>query len=356
MRRNFMIVKVFLIILAIVAIFLLLSCNSVSKSSNSYETPVFTSNLSPTGSAKPQQVEEKILSNAKPDTLNDQALVQVTAFFEKRYSKCGDYYYHKYNLQGPVLYQCKYAPIVTVEGETFQPKQLSEADRLNGVDPLPVSWSGSGRINLGLCRHQYYNPTYGPGYDSWKEWRDENDQYIRLMNKKGVWEFDNGVGNKERIVAISCEEIPDPTRITEKKEPYWGEQWGNGKILTIPASYKGWFYVGKGPIIIKPRNPYSFIMIDGTDKKFPVYSSEYGPKNQATTDPKAIAPNLDLGAVIAKVGRNGSPVHLFISAPGRTMQPFETDTDDEVYVAINDSNFEDNRGEHVIIVSTKSKR
>lgn len=343
-------IKMLLMLLAILATFLSTSCSSESNSSNSNQMSVLMANSSTTVNAETHQAEEKDLGDNESNTLDDQAQAQATEFFEKRYAKCGEYYYYKYDDRGNWLYQCKYSPTISVEGETFQPKQLSEADRLNGVDPLPVSWNGRAEINLGLCRHQIYSAKTGPGYNAWGEWTDKNSKSTRLSNKKGVWEFHNKDYNgKEYFVPVSCDEVPSADKRTAVKEPYWADKqdlWG--RILTIPANYGKWFYVGRGPMSIDIKGAFSRIDIDGSNNtRSPTGAAYY--MGAQDTSPDAIAPKLMLGAVIAKLGENGEPFQLFSDKTGQNKNN-EIKSNDKVYIAINDSYYGDNRGEHVVYV------
>jgi len=154
-------------------------------------------------------------SNAQRNqtSLDAQALVQAKQFFSRMYKRCGEYYYYQKREQRFDLYQCKYAPTVSVNGKTLQPKRLSEADRLNGVDPLPVTWEGGTRINLGLCRRQSYYNKVGLGPDAWGQWEDNNSYALNFKNVKGEWQFYNEptggeMYTKKVIVPIACEEVP----------------------------------------------------------------------------------------------------------------------------------------------------
>jgi hypothetical protein len=94
---------------------------------------------------------------------------------------------------------------------------------------------------------------------------------------------------------------------------------------------------------------YSNINIDGTNTTWSPsgQASIYGVATTAPND--ALAPGLKLGALIAKVGREGRPFQLFTDASSH-LQGYRVNSSEEVFIAINDSYFADNRGEHIVIV------
>lgn len=293
-------------------------------------------------------------------SLDQEALQQSRQFFGKMSQKCGDYYYYKYNQGKSFLYQCKYAPTVSVEGKAMQPRQLSEADRLNGVDPLPIAWHGRAIIHLGLCRMQSYSPQSFPGYSAWESWIQVNDDAVPLTNRKGQWEFYNQPTGREAytvkvITPITCDDVPSETRRFAAKPPYWTGEAKNGAgypigyVLRIPATYGKWLSLGRGPMTFRLPSVFSRILVDGTDNSItPVGDgTHYGTPAPSS----AIGPGLKLGALIVKIGQNGTPFQPFTRGDTkRLLDGYTVNAIDEVFIAINDSDFSDNRGEHVIIV------
>jgi hypothetical protein len=288
-------------------------------------------------------------------SLDSQAGQQANKFFSKMSSRCGDHYYFKYNEGKSFLYQCKYAPTVSVDGKAFRPKQLSEADRLNRVDPLPIAWEGYAKINLGLCRYQVYSPKDEPGYDAWGRWADKNHRSVFFKKTRAGWWFHNEpIGTelytKDVIVPVDCNEVPGANKKTSEKLPSWqGEaRVGNGaldgKVLKIPANYGRWIYVGTGPVVIGLGNPYSQIFVDGTN-----YTRNALGQTKSY-NPDAIAPSLMLGAIIVKIGNNGTPLQPFSDSNYNSLSGYTINSNQEVYVAINDSYHGDNRGEHIIVI------
>lgn len=293
-------------------------------------------------------------------SLDQEALQQSRQFFGGMSKKCGDYYYYKYNQSKSYLYQCKYAPNVSVEGKTLQPRQLSEADRLNGVDPLPVAWQGRAVIHLGVCRMQSYAPQSFPGYNAWESWTQVNDDALPLINRKGQWEFYNKPTGREAytvkvITPITCDEIPSETRRFAEKLPYWkgeaknGAGYPIGNVLRIPATFGKWFSLGRGPITFRLPSVFSRINVDGTDNSISPLGDGVHYGTPAPSD--ALAPGLMLGSLIVKVGPNGTPFQPFSRENNTTLlDGYTVNSNEEIFIAINDANFSDNRGEHAIIV------
>jgi hypothetical protein len=287
-------------------------------------------------------------STAFAQSLDIQALQQARAFFSRMYRQCGDSYYYKYRDERFHIFQCKYPPSVTISGRSIQPRRLSEADRLNGVDPLPIAWEGSATINLGLCRRQDFYGNVELGTDSWQGWIDQNNDSLSFKNVKGAWEFYNEptggeMYTKKVIVPVSCEEVPDPNRVVAATSPSWGKD-RNGNWVKLPATNGEWFYLGRGPMVIRPSNPYTFIYIDGSSKSRGI---EGGGRN-----PQALAPAALLGALIVKLGEYGTPFQIFKPQDTITqLDGYKITSNDNVYIAINDSVFTDNRGAHVVNVS-----
>ncbi len=339
---------------------LLISCSSTQSSQNNLPTE-------PTSNLQDDSANLSISSNSpsqpsnQGDSLDEQASVQAEQFFSDKSMKCEEYYYYKYNLDNSHMYQCKYAPTVSVDGETYTPRQVSEADRLNGVDPLPVAWRGKATIHLGLCRSQEYGQKSMPGYDAWSSWMDTNDDYVPLTNKKGQWEFFNKPTGNEAytvkvIVPITCEDVPNATRRIPANPPQWSSEAKNGAgysigyYLRLPASYDKWFSLGKGPMKLRLPMSFSQINIDGTNNTITPSggTSQYGAQTSAPDD--ALAPGLKLGAVIVKIGQNGKPIQPFTDTGSSMLDGYQIDSSEEVFIAINDFNFSDNRGEHMVIV------
>lgn len=288
--------------------------------------------------------------------LQQEAYQQAQNFYSKMYRRCGDYYYYKYIERMAFLYQCRYAPTITIEGKENQPRTLSEADILNGVDPLPVVWEGVGSINFRVCRRQAYYVKDEPGVDSWDRWQDTYRDSVRMQKAKGAWTISNQVvkevfGNEKVVMPIDCEEVPGANHVAKATPPSWVETGENTFVLTLPAAYDKWYYVGTGPITMKPVNPYSTVYVDGGTRHETIYEREESTYWPRRTNPEALAPDVSLGAIVVKYGTNGSPFAAFEDHPGRTMEDLVTPANDEIFVAVNDSYFGDNRGAHQVVIS-----
>ena len=103
------------------------------------------------------------------------------------------------------------------------------------------------------------------------------------------------------------------------------------RTIALNANEPGWKPVGRGPVRITATG-----MIDiGGLKTTP------GDKLRAGDD-KALAPKLAYGALICKIGENGTP--FFIGSHGQVASK------DVVYLAINDSDYTDNTGSYIVTI------
>jgi YARHG domain len=114
-------------------------------------------------------------------------------FWKQHLTKCGNSYSWevKRNSGGmPIrqIYQCKGEPSIFAEGEEFTPRFLSEADKLNGVDPLPEQWRGKAKVFFAACRTSHWNRYYR---DGWDEWKDNVSYDLEFWKAKGKWNFPN---------------------------------------------------------------------------------------------------------------------------------------------------------------------
>lgn len=140
----------------------------------------------------------------KPEpSLYEEAFEEATKFVKDHTVNCGEVYYL---LSDDGLYACQNPYEVELNGREFQPKELSEADRLNGVDPLPIQWQGSFKINMTLCRTIYLGPA---STNKWSEWRDSDWHKPKMIVKsKGQWTITNGSdfgqGGKIRKIPLKC--------------------------------------------------------------------------------------------------------------------------------------------------------
>ena len=149
------------------------------------------------------EVQYEIGTTEHLPLLYDEAKEEAEKFLKEYVANCGELYYFRSNDD---LWACKYEPEVEVEGKEFQVKELSEADRLNGVDPLPIEWKGNLKITMKLCRTLYLGPA---STNAWSDWRDSDWHKPKaIIKSKGKWtitnESDYGQGGKIRKIPHKC--------------------------------------------------------------------------------------------------------------------------------------------------------
>lgn len=147
-------------------------------------------------------VYEEEMPEPEP-SLYEEAQEEAEKFLKEHIANCGELYYFRSNDD---LWACKYEPEVEVEGKEFQPKELSEADLLNGVDHLPIEWKGNLKITMKLCRTLYLSPA---STNAWSDWRDSDwHKPIAIVKSKGKWtitnESDYKQGGKIRKIPHKC--------------------------------------------------------------------------------------------------------------------------------------------------------
>jgi hypothetical protein len=120
-------------------------------------------------------------------------------------------------------------------------------------------------------------------------------------------------------------------------------------MLSLPANYHKWFYLGKGPLTLKLTRPYSQIQIDRTNSSRNPFGVAMF-RDAQEWDPKALAPDALLGAIVIKIGKDRKPVQPFNDGMDPTKVGFQLTSTHEIYIAINDSYFPDNTGTHTVVV------
>ena len=164
-------------------------------------------------------------------------------FWDKRTAYCnGSYYLASWsNFYGaPTLFECKAAPKVEVTGETRYPRSLSEADRLNGVDPLPVEWQG--RINMvrNTCRSLNYS--FSPPF--WNAWVNADYEGLALYKFKGVWAINELASYDSYFLPLNCSIVSEhlanpslPYQLIDEAEaiPTNVVELPNNKVINAPT-------------------------------------------------------------------------------------------------------------------------
>jgi hypothetical protein len=149
--------------------------------------------------------------------LYSEAQKLAETFWKKNLAKCGDSYYwemEQFNLGiQQVLYECKGEPSIFAEGEEFQPRLLTEAEKLNGVDPLPEEWKGNATVSFTACRYVWKYKEQPPKNTPWREWKDNVSHKMKLWKSKGKWFLPNIPPTQEGstgmfIKPVQCSNLP----------------------------------------------------------------------------------------------------------------------------------------------------
>lgn len=149
----------------------------------------------PENAFKPEEVSEL--------SLYDEALAEVEKFVTDHTRQCGELFYIQSN---DALYACKRPFDFELDGKEFFPKELSEAEKLNGVDPLPIEWRGQFKIKMNLCRTSFLASTQ---VNNWTPWQDSETHKPKTITKvKGKWTIENqsdyGQGGKFVKIPDAC--------------------------------------------------------------------------------------------------------------------------------------------------------
>lgn len=149
-------------------------------------------------------------------TLDNEAQQQGQAYWRRILTKCGEFYFfgesHKiYEDPAPQpqkWYQSKGLPVIRVVGRYHPPRQLTEAERLNRVDPQPIEWDGRVTLTFRIGRTM---KTRGYGYDDRPPerygWADNPTVERTIIKKKGRWDIYEAPAFKD--VRVSCEEADE---------------------------------------------------------------------------------------------------------------------------------------------------
>jgi len=130
-------------------------------------------------------------------------------FWTKRIVQCsGAFYWFRQRGTEAWLSECKHEPNVTAYGQELAPLELTEAQRLNHVDPLPVEFEGKGAMAISTCRESHWDTTYGSS--PFGEWLDTTKMDFRVRKIKSKWIVDeitpNGIETYQ-VPIYSCEQI-----------------------------------------------------------------------------------------------------------------------------------------------------
>ncbi len=139
------------------------------------------------------------------------------------------------------------------------------------------------------------------------------------------------------------------TKGAAPKPPTWRGEYQGQQLLSLPANYDKWFFVGKGPMTLKLIQPYSQIQIGGTNDSRNPFGAATSVDAQRT-DPKALVPDVPLGAIVVKIGKDARGFPAFNERMDPTKVGLQIRSTHGIYVAINDSYYPDNRGTHTIVI------
>lgn len=123
--------------------------------------------------------------------IDDEAYKEATSFWEARVATCeGNQYWAQQERGRPrqyalIFHECKNKPIIIVDGQAQTPRALSDADKLNGVDPLPVEWQGDVIATFETCRSDTLMDS------GWSNWQNSLKIKSKLKKVKGEWVMDN---------------------------------------------------------------------------------------------------------------------------------------------------------------------
>jgi hypothetical protein len=148
-----------------------------------------SSSRAATASEPPSAPAETV---AVKDRVSSEAQIEAEAYWNRFLTKCtvqgpngGEYTYWKIHdlasSRSPYyLYQGKGEPTISVDGKYYPPKNLSEADRLNGVDPQRIEYDGM--VNLSFEVGRCANCLNGGD-----EWKDNFEVARKITKIKGQW-------------------------------------------------------------------------------------------------------------------------------------------------------------------------
>jgi hypothetical protein len=178
----------------------------------------------PSNSSAEEEFENE--EKGQPSTLYSEAQKQAETFWKKNLSKCGESYYWEvenrfdWGIISDKLYECKGEPSIFAEGEEFNVRELTEAEKLNGVDPQPEEWKGNATVMFAACRmmgrlrKNNVTPEQEKSQNSsWDRWRDNVSFQMLLRKSKGRWFLTNIPPYKDGstgvfIKPVQCSNIP----------------------------------------------------------------------------------------------------------------------------------------------------
>lgn len=204
-------------------------------------------------------------------TIDDEARSYAVGWWGKYVNRCGEYYYlstKTLNYDGVNIYQIKYEPsVVMASGRYFPPRALSEADRLNGVDPQPMEWEGEVTLPIRTYRQTTANVDREHKKllftNSWGDWKDGYNFGFMLRKKHGEW-VTTLLGN-EVPLTFECSDLSDlgTPKIGHIDTPSSDFNLFENQFFSFKAPVN-WYKISDSDnnIILSPRGGYEYK--DGT--------------------------------------------------------------------------------------------
>ncbi|MEW6126709.1 MAG: hypothetical protein AB1757_06700 [Acidobacteriota bacterium] len=171
-----------------------------SNIGNSRPANVSVTNSSPSQNSNSRSSKEETILSWDEYYL-EQAKKQAEAYWKRHLIQCGGSYFIS-EKRGVYTnyYQMKGDPNFNVEGRYYPSKNLTQAEKLNGVDPQPYEWRGKAMVTFSAGRS-----CNAPGKDQGM-WRDDYTIRVNVDSKKGKWEirYEPYVS----LIPIKCADVP----------------------------------------------------------------------------------------------------------------------------------------------------
>lgn len=278
--------------------------------------------------------------------LDQQASRIARAFWSKTFVRCGDSYYSwtEDSIDGRILVQARGLSFSTQGGPPQSPR--TKAEVLNAKEhPSERQWDGTS-----VARYETYR-LMGQANRMWGFWTDNGNRQMYLQKNSGRWTI-----LPTQSLPISCRDVNVFTLKSGSIATTTNPPHVTDDSLVFPATYPRWFSLGKGPFTLEmPSTPlYPRVWVSRS-----IYESH--PFEEGTFpgshNKNALAPAFVLGAFVAKIGTEGKPFQPFRKDTkyydGSTNRDYRFSTSDEVFVAINDFNFSDNRGQYSFAIKDR---
>ena len=131
------------------------------------------------------------------------------------------------------------------------------------------------------------------------------------------------------LFAVRMWLVNGPGEVAGKQGP-WADR-RSERILELQANTEGWVHVGHGPLLIQAEGTIS------------IGERQAVPDDNGRRYVDALVPELPGGMLVGKIGNDGRPFKI-----GRLSQIASKEA---VFVAINDSDYSDNKGHYILRLS-----